>query len=106
MKPLKPREKDWAKFQFNVCKRVESWCKKVGIDPNNIEYEPLIKGEDTVKQPDIILNIKREPMELNFSYYLCNRPENGALEDFVDHFTQKKRENDIQGSYRFYYMGT
>ena len=70
MKPLKPRDKDWAKFQFNVYKRVESWCNKVGIDPNNIEYEPLIKGKDTVKRPDIILSIEREPTELNFSYYL------------------------------------
>ena len=92
MKPLKPRENDWAKFQFNVYKRVESWCKKVGIDPNNIEYAPLIKGEDTVKQPDIILNIKREPTELNFSYYLSNRPENGAMEDFVDYFIQKSEK--------------
>ena len=67
MKPLKPRDKDWAKFQFNVYKSVESWCNKVGIDPNNIEYEPLIKGKDTAKRPDIILSIEREPTELNFS---------------------------------------
>jgi len=102
VKPIVPKDKDFAKFQYSLYRRTEKWIRKKGIKCSQVNYAPFLKkGDDESFRPDVVFDIYRSPEELLLPSVMVNgqgRPilMDGALQDWLDYYLQEKKDIAIR----------